>query len=358
MTHWTAGGRTIGRTRTTIHASQIQMRENTLVIIYGGSADNTARRRTSQATLERGTLRSRLGDLRLQVDTPSGETELNGGSSVVTVDGEGSSVVSNHSGGSARVRGASGAPVTVRPGFGSTVVRGERPARPRPLPATPQLTADTSRSVIGVVGTGGTLVGEWAEVPNAAYYRVELSSEADGSGLIAAVQAPASIRRFEVHRLPAGTYYLALATIDGTRLESRPSERVPLTVLNFVMRTGKSIVLDDAADGDWSRDGSRLAFVHWRELDAQDIERVRRQLEALPLPDYDDSGRLKNGPHPVLLVFGGYRTLRVIITEVMLKSGPWFDPDTTAPGELRATLKWTNVPVNGDLSRDDVLAGR
>jgi hypothetical protein len=60
----------------------------------------------------------------------------------------------------------------------------------------------------------------------------------------------------------------------------------------------------------------------------------------------------------VLLVFGGYRTLRVVVTEVMLKSGPWFDPDTTAPGELRATLKWTNVPVNGDLSRDDVLAGR
>jgi phage tail protein X len=68
--------------------SQIQMRENTLVIIYGGTAENTARRRTSQATLERGTLRSRLGDLRLQVATPSGETELNGGSSVVTVDGK------------------------------------------------------------------------------------------------------------------------------------------------------------------------------------------------------------------------------------------------------------------------------
>ncbi len=243
--------------------SQIQMRENTLVIIYGGSADNTARRRTSQATLERGTLRSRLGDLRLQVDTPSGETELNGGSSVVTVDGEGSSVVSNHSGGSARVRGASGAPVTVRPGFGSTVVRGERPARPRPLPATPQLTADTSRSVIGVVGTGGTLVGEWAEVPNAAYYRVELSSEADGSGLIAAVQAPASIRRFEVHRLPAGTYYLALATIDGTRLESRPSERVPLTVALVGLQApgAPEADLTSVAEGDWGRAASPPAVL-------------------------------------------------------------------------------------------------
>lgn len=243
--------------------SQIQMRENTLVIIYGGSADNTARRRTSQATLERGTLRSRLGDLRLQVDTPSGETELNGGSSVVTVDGEGGSVVSNHSGGAARVRGASGAPVTVQPGFGSTVVRGERPARPRPLPAAPQLTAETQRTVIGVVGTGGTLVGEWAEVPNAAYYRVELSSEADGSGLIAAVQAPASIRRFEVHRLPAGTYYLALATIDATRLESRPSERVPLSVALVGLQApgAPEADLTSVAEGDWGRAASAPAVL-------------------------------------------------------------------------------------------------
>jgi len=235
--------------------SQIQMRENTLVIIYGGTAENTARRRTSQATLERGTLRSRLGDLRLQVATPSGEAQLNGGSSVVTVDGEGSSVVSNHSGGSARVRGATGAPVTVRPGYGSTVVRGERPARPRPLPATPTLTGETRRSVVGVVGAGGTLVGEWAEVPGAAYYRVELSSEPDGSGLIAAVQAPATIHRFEVHRLPAGTYYLALATIDSARLESRPSERIPLTVSLVGLQAPGAPEADrtSVTEGDWGR---------------------------------------------------------------------------------------------------------
>jgi hypothetical protein len=243
--------------------SQIQMRENTLVIIYGGTAENTARRRTSQATLERGTLRSRLGDLRLQVATPSGETDLNGGSSVVTVDGEGSSVVSNHSGGSARVRGATGAPVTVRPGYGSTVVRGERPARPRPLPATPALTGETRRSVIGVVGAGGTLVGEWAEVPGAAYYRVELSTEEDGSGLIAAVQAPASITRFEVHRLPAGTYYLALATIDASRLESRPSERIPLTVSLVGLQAPGAPEADrtSVVEGDWGRPAAAPAVL-------------------------------------------------------------------------------------------------
>lgn len=243
--------------------SQIQMRENTLVIIYGGTAESTARRRTSQATLERGTLRSRLGDLRLQVTTPSGQTDLDGGSSVVTVDGEGSSVVSNHSGGAARVRGTSGAPVTVRPGFGSTVVRGERPARPRPLPATPSLTGDTRRSVIGVVGAGGTLVGEWAAVPGAEYYRVELSTEADGGGLIAAVQAPATVTRFEVHRLPAGTYYLALATIDASRLESRPSERIPLTVSLVGLQAPGAAEPDrtSVTDGDWARPAAAPAVL-------------------------------------------------------------------------------------------------
>ncbi|MCB9630268.1 MAG: LysM peptidoglycan-binding domain-containing protein [Sandaracinaceae bacterium] len=238
--------------------SQIQMRENTLVIIYGGSSENTARRRTSQATLEQGTLRSRLGSLRLQVDTPSGQADLDGGSSVVSVDGEGSSVVSNHSGGSARVRGATGAPVTVRPGYGSTVARGERPARPRPLPAAPSLTEGTRRNVVGVVGAGGTLVGEWSEVGGAAYYRVELSTEPDGAGLIAAVQAPSTVTRFEVHRLPAGTYYLALATIDASRLESRPSERVPFTVSLVGLQAPGAAEpdLSSVTEGDWGRPAS------------------------------------------------------------------------------------------------------
>ncbi len=235
--------------------SQIQMRENTLVIIYGGSSTNTARRRTGQATLERGSLRSRLGDLRLQVDTPSGETQLNGGSSVVSVDEEGGSVVSNHSGGSARVRGASGAPVTVRPGYGSTVARGERPARPRPLPAAPTLSEATPRAFVGIVRAGGTLRGEWDEVPDARYYRVEISTEEDGSGLIAAVQAPANVRRFEVHRLPAGTYYVRLATIDSHRLESRPSARVPLTMALVGLHSpgADEPDTDSVAEGDWGR---------------------------------------------------------------------------------------------------------
>ena len=149
--------------------------------------------------------------------------------------------------------------------------------------------------------------------------------------------------------------------VDGSRLDWHFNpEDLPVTVgANWSEKNvrGGSFPRQHYTGGK-GRDGEvELVFIR-RELDAQDIERVRRQLEALPLPDYDDSGRLKNGPHPVLLVFGGHRTLRVIITSVELKSGPWFDPDTTTPGELRATLEWKNVPVNGDLSRDDVLAGR
>lgn len=149
--------------------------------------------------------------------------------------------------------------------------------------------------------------------------------------------------------------------INGTRLDWQFNpEDIPVTVgANWSEKQvrGGSFPRQHYTGGKGREGKIDLVFIR-QELDAGDIERIRRQLEALPLPDYDGSGRLRQGPHPVLLVFGGHRTLRVIITSVELKSGPWFDPDTTTPGELRATLEWKNVPVNGDLSRDDVLAGR
>ncbi|MEM1417160.1 MAG: LysM domain-containing protein, partial [Myxococcota bacterium] len=103
--------------------SIVHMRENTLVIIFGGEA-STARRRTTTARLERGALRSRLGRLRLEVETPSASAALEGGDAVVSVDGEGTSRVSNHQGGPASVRGQVGDAVAVRPGYGSEVRAG------------------------------------------------------------------------------------------------------------------------------------------------------------------------------------------------------------------------------------------
>lgn len=99
-----------------------------------------------------------------------------------------------------------------------------------------------------------------------------------------------------------------------------------------------------------------LYFVR-REPGAADIEVMRRKLESLPFPDYDASGRLRRGPHPLLLVFGAMRTMRIIPQSVKLTLGPFFLPETTAPCELRAEIEYEDSPAQGDLSRDDVAGG-
>ncbi len=102
-----------------------------------------------------------------------------------------------------------------------------------------------------------------------------------------------------------------------------------------------------------------LALTFIRQTpDATDMEALRRRLMALTFADYDATGRLQRGPHPLTLVFGGLQTLRVIVTKVKLSQGPYFDPTTTAPGEIRATLEWIEQPEESDLSRDDILGGR
>lgn len=199
-------------------ASRIALRENTLIVIYGG--ESRARRETTQATLERGQLRSRLAELRLQVDTPSGSAELATGSALVGVDDEGTTRVSNFAGEPASVRGRQGR-VAVREGFGSKVIRNARPSRPRPLPPAPTW-SEGPRRFVGVHPYGATVTGAWSAVEVARRYRVEV---VDGEGdVVAATEVPAEVTRFELHRFPEGAYRVRVSTIDGDFFESRPSD--------------------------------------------------------------------------------------------------------------------------------------
>lgn len=109
--------------------------------------------------------------------------------------------------------------------------------------------------------------------------------------------------------------------------------------------------------GSKGRTGSlTLTFIR-QTTDGADITALRKRLEALPFPSYDAGGRLRRGPNPILLVFGGMRSLRVRIDDVKLTGGPWFDPETTQPGELRAEITWTDQPEALDLDREDILGG-
>jgi hypothetical protein len=227
----TSGERVDVRTRafaelTFRNTSVITLRGDTLVVVYGDEVRD-ARTTARSATLERGALRSRLGALRGRVDTPTAEVRLAGGQAVTSVDDEDVSRVSMHGGPPARVRSRSGGAVSLPAGMGTTVERGRRPTRPRPLPDAPQWDATHPTRFVGTAQRT-TVRGRWAAVPGARVYRVELARRPDGRDLAAALEMPAEATAFELHDLPPGRYYLSLSTIDGSFYESRPSEAVPI----------------------------------------------------------------------------------------------------------------------------------
>ena len=87
----------------------VTLRQNTLLIIYGHHALRNKRIIAMDAELERGALRSRLGELagggKAQIATPSSTTELEGGNNLFKVDDAGTSRVANHGDGKTTVRG-------------------------------------------------------------------------------------------------------------------------------------------------------------------------------------------------------------------------------------------------------------
>ncbi|MCB9595759.1 MAG: FecR domain-containing protein [Sandaracinaceae bacterium] len=206
--------------------TQVSLRENTVVVVFGASAADT-RRSASEAQLDRGSLRARLAELRgrsVRVTTPSARADLEGGAAVVSVDDSDTSRVSNHEGRAARVSTPNGqGTVTVAPGMGSSVAQGARPTPPRPLPPAPRWVDAQPARWVGVAQRT-TIRGEWAPVPVAGRYRVEITRGGSGAGLVAAVEVPPEVTRFEVHHLPPGHYFARVSTIGRDFFESRPSE--------------------------------------------------------------------------------------------------------------------------------------
>lgn len=235
--------------------SRIYMRENTLVIIYGGT-EGSARRTGTTAKLDKGALRSRLGELSggktLAVETPSSNTELTGGSALITVDPEGTSRVANHGGGKARVRsGKSGKAVSVPERMGSKVRKGKAPSAPKPLPDTPVWAAENASTYLIPDGASGTITGGWKSVPKAETYRVEVGRMAQGGFIMTSVQIPKSATAFEVHGLETGEYFATVAAVDDDKFESPPSRLYQTKVVStpLVAPTGAAVAVPPADPG-------------------------------------------------------------------------------------------------------------
>lgn len=224
--------------------THVRLRENTLVIIYGDMV-RPVRRRTTDATLDRGTLISQLdalaGKRGFSVTTPSVVATLHAGRAMVDVDAEsGSTRVINHKGDPAEVRPRMkggkkiGKPVRVVAGTGTIVIKGKRPAPPKPLPPRAQWVEAGPIRYLAAPGQGSTVGAQWASVKDATGYKVELSRAGGGRGAVALYEAPKQVDRFELQKIPPGRYAARVSVLkDG--LEGPPSRAIGIEVGTLAM---------------------------------------------------------------------------------------------------------------------------
>jgi hypothetical protein len=231
--------------------AQIQLREESVVIIYGrGGAPRGSH---GQAQLESGALRARLGDLAgqgggsapptLAVATPSAEADVAGAgtSTLFAVERGDATVISNHGTTAVTVRGrtkaTAAAPakprkkvVSVGANMGTRAESGKDPEPPRPLPPAPRLRSGATIFVSDETGVG-TVTAAWEPVAEAVRYRVELARLEAPTRPISADTFDKSVLSFRAEGLTPGEYLLAVAAIDGQGFESRPSAPLPLAVV-------------------------------------------------------------------------------------------------------------------------------
>lgn len=216
--------------------SRIRMREEALLVIYGGAAGKakvTEQARTD-VRLEKGTIVGGLARLDAEADmrvrTSSGEIDLRATEAQVEVTEEQESVVSVWTG-RAKVR-AEGTEVTVPEAHGTTVKKGAPPKPPRPLPP-PVRWADGINDAVIVVppGTAGTFRALWEPVDQAARYRVEVLRDAPGRPLVVDAVVGAGLREFEGRDLPPGDYVARVSAIDDARLQGKPSRPLSFRVV-------------------------------------------------------------------------------------------------------------------------------
>lgn len=235
-------------------ASQLHMRENTVVIIYGPTVER-ARTTAAMAQVEKGALESRLASLSpkqppLQVLTPSSLTTLAVGEALIVVDDQGTSWVGNHAGEAVAVAAVQGQkprgkPVRVDKGMGSKVKPGELPSPPRPLPPAPQL-VEVARTQLSPPGTTGTLRLAWQPRTGITRYRAVLR-DAQRQDL-ATHDLPGSATAVEFTQLPHGTYTIEIAAIDTEGFESvrNQSPELTLAALALTGPGGSAVTVDGA----------------------------------------------------------------------------------------------------------------
>lgn len=224
--------------------SNLRMRENALLVIYGGSVDKTHNENIikTKVKVEEGTVVAGLNKLDgkpLRVQTPSALVELKSKRSQIEVDRQKMSILSVHQG-KANIA-AQGAKIDVPSGYGTTVQKGKKPNKPKKLPQAPQWKI-TGNGIIPISkGDNSGFVAKWHSVKGAAKYRVEFAKDKAFRYPLLVALVDAKITQFKTEKLKAGRYFARISAIDKLKLEGKPStikewKIIPLQTSRFLVK--------------------------------------------------------------------------------------------------------------------------
>ena len=215
--------------------SDLTLRDNALLVIYGATAARTATQRLkkTRVLLERGTLRGGLAKLDgdsepIIVETPSGDVAVK--SKETQVEAQATTSAISVYDGKANVSNPQGT-VEVPKGFGTVVEKGKKPQKPRPLPRPPRWDKPGDKVVVVREGGTGRFEAAWAPAKNAYYYRVELAHDRRFKNVIIGAEVGRGVTRFRAQDIKAGSYFARIMAISRSRLESRGSRVLRVEVV-------------------------------------------------------------------------------------------------------------------------------
>jgi LysM domain len=226
---WRVGARERSSAEVTFRdQTQMHLRENTVVIIYGPAAPRQPVSAV-RAEVEGGTLEARLaaatGEPRdLQVLTPSALTTFGFADVLFSVDPAGTSLIANHAGAPAEVRAvtkkqARGAAVRVASGMGSRVEKGKLPEPPRPLPAAPALGPATL--IVATFAASASVPLSWQPVDGAVQYRAVVFDDQGVEQNVVII--PPGQTSLSLADVPPGNVSVQISAIDSAGFEGPPA---------------------------------------------------------------------------------------------------------------------------------------
>lgn len=199
-----------------VDRTRVFLAENTLVVIFGTAGQtHVTQTPPARVQLDEGEMQAGLAALRgdaIEVDVEGGgRVSAQSRDTVVKKKTERTTV--SVFDGSARVQ-SGGAAVDVPQRMGSSFVRAKPPSPPRPLPDAPAWANPTTNGVVLAPEGTGILHATWAAVAKTKVYRFEVARDRDFTDLVVREEVPKDILAFRAEKLPSGSYYLRVRTID------------------------------------------------------------------------------------------------------------------------------------------------